>query len=347
MFEQYQRIKASYPDCLLFYRMGDFYELFFEDAVTASRELQIALTSRGKGPEGVPMCGVPWHASQSYIAQLLEKGYVVAICEQTEDPKQSKGLVARAVTQVITPGTVLDEANLESHHHNYLSCVYFHKDSEQPWALVWADISTGSWTGADFTKQEDLWQWVCKMAPREILLVGEITLPAQRFFEQVHQVKITDPLPLKRAQELLLFAQGVKDLNALGLAKKVSLTLACAELLRYLEKTKQCPISQLEPFAPLNLSRHLLLDEITERNLELFTCLNGQKGKGTLRYVLEATLTPMGGRYLDDLLHHPWREISPIMAIQGGVRFFENDEERQKIRALLKKCFDLERLSQR
>ncbi|MCR5813191.1 MAG: DNA mismatch repair protein MutS [Desulfovibrio sp.] len=353
MFEQYMRIKADYQDALLFYRMGDFYELFFDDAVTASRELQIALTSRNKSAgNDVPMCGVPWHASQSYIAQLIDKGYVVAICEQTEDPKdpKRKGLVQRAVTQIITPGTVLDSDNLQAEHHNYLGCVLSGKakSSDCLWAFVWADISTGQWTGTEFHREEDLWQWVQKMGPRELLLEQSTIPPKLRFLESVHLVRLNNQLSSENTNEILCQAQHVRSLDALGLKKKPTLAQACAQLLRYIEQMQKTSIDQLEAFAPLNLSRRMLIDDTSERNLELFTTLSGSKGKGTLHHLLKNTITPMGARKLEDLLHHPWREEEPILQIQSAVRFLaEDDCLRRDLRQALQGVFDLERLCQR
>lgn len=348
MLEQYQRIKAEYADALLFYRMGDFYELFFSDAVTASRELGIALTSRNKNAGmDVPMCGVPWHASASYIAQLVEKGFVVAICDQTEDPKnkQGKGLVARAVTQVITPGTILDTTNLEAGRHNYLGCVVHNGNT---FGFVWADISTGQWTGAEFTKEEDVWQWVLKMGPRELILSKSIGVPSNPFFAQVHVVRPNEDIHPTRVRAILCQAQHVRDLESLGLEKKPLLALACAHLLRYLEQTQQGSIDQLEAFVPLNLSRRMLIDDTTERNLELFTTSTGGKGKGTLRALLRTTITPMGGRMMEDMLHHPWRERESILAIQEAVHFFwADDAKRKRFREDLLVLADLERLTQR
>lgn len=352
MFAQYQSIKADYPDALLFYRMGDFYELFYDDAVTASKELQIALTSRNKSAgQDVPMCGVPWHAAQSYISQLIDRGYVVAICDQTEDPKRSgKGLVQRAVTQVITPGTVLESDTLEAERHNYLGCVLAQKSkgSENGWAFVWADISTGQWTGTEFHKEEDLWQWVQKMGPRELLLDKEITLPKLRFFDNVHLVRLATVMSPERTEEILCQAQHVHSLDALGLKKKPTLAQACAQLLRYLEQMQKAHIDQLEAFVPLNLSRRMLLDDTTERNLELFVSMSGNRGKGTLRHLLKTTITPMGARKLEDMLHHPWREVEPILETQSAVRFLaDHDSLRAALRKALQGIFDIERLSQR
>lgn len=171
MFEQYLRIKEQHPDALLFFRMGDFYELFFDDAELTARELQITLTSRNPHSEApVPMCGVPHHSVESYLTQLLDKGYRVAICDQIEDPKQAKGLVKRAVTRVLTPGTVLDDSNLRAKSHNYLGAVIW--DSEKlRGGLAWVDYSTGHWTGIEVKKEPELWQWATKIEPTELLIL--------------------------------------------------------------------------------------------------------------------------------------------------------------------------------
>ncbi len=170
MFAQYLAIKAEHPDALLFYRMGDFYELFFEDARTAARELQITLTSRNPANENpVPMCGVPHHAAENYLATLLEKGYKVAVCDQMEDPKTAKGLVKRGVTRVLTPGTVVEDSSLDAKGHKYLGAVY-QGEARDGGAFAWVDYSTGEWSGLFSKRIVDLWQWVLKLAPRELLL---------------------------------------------------------------------------------------------------------------------------------------------------------------------------------
>ncbi|MBD5648073.1 MAG: DNA mismatch repair protein MutS [Desulfovibrio sp.] len=349
MLEQYLGIKAEYPDALLMYRMGDFYELFFEDAATASRELQIALTSRGKdGGNAYPMCGVPWHAAQSYMAQLVDRGYSVAICDQVEDPRDAKGIVKRAVTCVLTPGTVLDDANLGGRSHNYLGAVCENASAGR-YAFAWAEVSTGQWSGVEFRKEADLWQWVQKLAPRELLVPEGLSLPPRCLLEGIRLVRIpVQHFEPKRAAERVLTAQGVQEAAALGLEGKETLMRACGGLLAYLEQTQKRDPEHLMPFRPLNLGRRLLVDEITERNLEIFVRLNGHRGKGTLRHTLDMTMTPMGGRFLEDMLHHPWRELTPIRRIQEAVAYFhDNDEVRAATRAALDKVYDLERLSTR
>lgn len=345
MFAQYKSIKKNYPDALLFFRMGDFYELFFEDAVTASRELQIALTSRGKsGANAAPMCGVPWHASQSYLAQLIDKGYSIAICEQVEDPKEKKGLVKRAVTQVITPGTILEESNLGAKNHNYLGAIFC--GMHDSCAFAWADISTGQWSGLEFKKQAELWQWVRKLAPAELLVVDGQRLPpnfSQDNIRLAHQPAIN--FELKHATEKLLQAQNVREPAALGLEGKPALIRACGAILAYLEQTQIRNPSQLMPFRPLDIGRRLIIDELSEKNLEIFITNSGRKGRGTLRQVVDDTITPMGGRLMEDMLRHPWRDIKIIQKIQECVTYFYmRDSLRDRLRQILGQIFDIERI---
>ena len=349
MFEQYMRIKAEHPDALLLYRMGDFYELFLEDAKVAARELQIALTSRSRDAENpIPMCGVPWHAVEGYVAQLIDKGYHVAICDQTEDPKAAKGLVKRAVTRVITPGTVLEDANLASKSHNYLAALC-PAAAGGAGGLAWADISTGQWSGVEFKREAELWQWAQKLAPRELLVPEGTEPPPRCILEGIRLVRMpAGQFELKRATERVVTAQGVREAGALGLEGKAELTRACGALLAYLGQTQMRNPDHLMPFAPLDLGRRLIIDDVTERNLEIFARLNGRKGKGTLRHALDDTMTPMGGRLLEDMLRHPWRELGPITRIQDAVAFFyADDARRDALREALKNVYDLERLSTR
>lgn len=354
MFAQYMRIKAEHEDALLFYRMGDFYELFFEDANTAARELQITLTSRNPGNENsVPMCGVPHHAAESYLAVLLEKGYKVAVCEQIEDPRTARGLVKRAVTRVLTPGTVVEDSGLEAKGHNYLGAIYW-DESENEGAFAWVDYSTGEWSGLFSKRLPDLWQWVLKMAPRELLTPD---LP-EEVFRLSDGVKMSGITPvrvpvktffdLKSGAEKIRKAQGVAELGALGLDNRASLVRACGALVSYLLQTQKHDLSHLKPFSPLSLGKHLVIDEISERNLEIFRRLDGRKGKGTLFHVLDFTVTPMGGRMLEERLRHPWRELGPIEETQSAVAHFAgNDVLRERLRKSLETVYDLERLSTR
>jgi len=350
MFEQYLRIKEEYPDALLFFRMGDFYELFFEDAETAARELQITLTSRNaKADARVPMAGVPHHSVEGYLGQLLEKGYRIAICDQIEDPRQAKGLVKRAVTRVLTPGTVLEEANLSAKTSNHLAAIVW-SSKEGAGGLAWLDYSTGQCSGLQSRKQEELLQWVEKIAPSELLAPEELPLPT-------HMEKrrgFLNRLPFKAyfdhaaARDKVLEAQGAKDLKVLDLQDKRELTQALGAILGYLMQTQKHSLEHLGQFSPMNLSRHLLLDEVTERNLELFRRLDGQTGAGTLWHVLDRTLTPMGGRLLQERLRHPWREIRKLeRTLDVVAHFHERDQLRSSLREQLRHVYDLERLSTR
>ncbi|MDL2285610.1 DNA mismatch repair protein MutS [Desulfovibrio sp. OttesenSCG-928-F07] len=354
MFEQYMGIKADYADALLFYRMGDFFELFFEDAKIVARELQLTLTSRNpKADDPIPMAGVPHHALEAYLPQLLEKGYKVVICDQIENPKEAKGLVKRAVTRILTPGTVVDESALQGKEHNYLGALYW--DSEKgSGGFAWVDNSTGAWSGLQSTKENELWQWVQKMAPKELLL-PEISGNKHRQPKSVNLENIlvlrmpySSYFSLKGATERVLTAQGVKEADALGLGAKPELTMACGALIAYLNLTQRSNTTHLLPFTPLNLSKHLIIDEVTERNLEIFNRLDGKKGAGTLWHVLDYTLTPMGGRLLEERLRQPWREQGIIQDNLAVVEHFVNEPEKlNALRELLKEVYDIERLSTR
>lgn len=350
MLEQYLGIKAEHPDALLFFRMGDFYELFFEDAETAARELQIALTSRNPGAaHPVPMCGVPYHACESYLSQLLEKGFKVAICDQVEDPRQAKGLVKRAVTRVLTPGTLVEDANLEAKEHHYLASLFWDAQADAG-GLAWVDVSTGECRGVQLRQHAQLWSWAGKLRPRELLLPDH---HASRPAVDGITARIT-PLPMRGffeaapARERLLRMQGIADPQVLDLEDKPQLVQAFGALLAYLEQTQKRELPHLTVLRVLHPGDFLLLDDVTLRNLEVFRRLDGGRGPGTLRHVLDQTMTPMGGRLLETRLHFPWKEIAPILYNQEAVAFFhEQDGLRRDLSGLLSAVTDLERIASR
>lgn len=350
MLEQYLEIKEHYPDALLFFRMGDFYELFFDDAEIAARELQIALTSRNpKADLKVPMCGVPYHAVQEYLRPLLNRRYKVAICDQIEDPKQAKGLVQRAVTRVMTPGTVVDQGSLQDKMHNYLAAVCFDSHRSQG-GLAWIDFSTGEWTGLSSKNESDLWAWMHKIDPQEIICPEGLLIPEQsmELTERITWLPEKAFFNIRRGQDLILEVQNVAGLEVLDLEDKPGLVRSCGALVAYLRQTQKQTLEHLAPFRPLQLNRHLIIDEVTERNLEIFQRLDGGKGQGTLWHVLDQTQTPMGGRLLQERLRHPWREIKPIQQTQSAVNyFFGQSDLRARVRPELDAVFDLERLSTR
>jgi DNA mismatch repair protein MutS len=350
MFEQYMQVKAEHPDALLFFRMGDFFELFFEDAEVAARELSITLTSRNPGSEAkVPMCGVPHHSVDSYLAQLLEKGYKIALCDQIEDPRLAKGLVKRAVTRVLTPGTVVEDLSLSAKTHNYLAALYWDADKGAG-GLGWVDFSTSEWSGLFSRREADLWQWAMKIAPREILLPPGKKIP-QQYFElgaQVTQLPSPSSFDLAAGSQAVLSAQNAPELATLDLADKPELVRALGALLGYLRRTQMTDSPPLGEFRVLDLSRHLVLDEVTERNLEIFRRLDGRAGPGTLWQVLDFTQTAMGGRLLESRLRQPWRELAPVERTLDVVDFlFRRDTLRQDLRRQLSDVRDMERLATR
>lgn len=350
MLEQYLRAKGEHPDALLFYRMGDFYEMFFEDAVTAARELQLTLTSRNPDAESpIPMCGVPHHAAEGYLAELLEKGFKVAVCDQIEDPKQAKGLVKRAVTRVLTPGTAVEEGNLRAKEHNYLAALYYNAD-ERAGGLAWVDFSTGEWSGLFSRDAARLWQWTVKIGPRELLLPDGLEPPREFPGDGVHcsHFPLKPHFDLTGGRDKVLKAQSVADLDALDVGDKPQLVRAMGALLTYLTATQMHDLGHLAPFKPVNLGRHMLLDEVTERNLEIFRRLDGRKGPGTLWHVLDHTITPMGGRLLESMLHQPWLDLAPIGDTQAAVAWLvEDGTRREALRTALNDIHDLERLTTR
>ena len=351
MFEQYFQIKEDYKDCLLFYRMGDFYELFFEDAEIAARDLQIALTSRSSpnADYRIPMCGVPYHAAETYLPQLLEKGHKVAICEQIEDPKEAKGLVKRAVKRVLTPGTVVEDANLAAKGHNFLAALFW-DEAAASGGLAWMDYSTGDWSGLSVTKINELWQWAQKMGPRELLVPDTVAVPESFALVDTHinRMPSRPAFDYASSRDRVMQVHNIADLAVVGLEKHKELTRACGALLTYLGQTQKQELTHLGQFKLLNLSKHLILDEITERNLEIFRRLDGRKGLGTLWHVLDQTQTPMGGRLLEERLRHPWRELGPISETLDAVEHFASrDSLRNEFRTALRDVYDIERLSTR
>ena len=349
MMEQYLKVKEEHPDTLVFFRMGDFFELFFEDAQIAARELQIALTSRNPGAENpVPMCGMPHHAIDEYLRQLLDKGYKVALCDQVEDPKQAKGLVKREVTRVLTPGTVVEDINLDAKGHNFLGALFW--DADLGGGLAWVDFSTGAWSGIQTRNEAVLWQWLVKMNPRELLLTESQSLPKglEDWQARLSRYPQKSYFDARSAADKIVRAQGVASLETLDLDDKPALTRCCGALLTYLELTQKRDLTHLAPFKPLDLSATLLLDEVTERNLELFRTMDGGKKRGTLRHVLDQTQTPMGGRLLETRMHQPFKDLASILPVQELVAYLhERDMAREDLRRLLDSVYDLERLCTR
>ncbi|SMP48212.1 DNA mismatch repair protein MutS [Anoxynatronum buryatiense] len=363
MMQQYQQIKEAYPDTLLFYRLGDFYELFFEDAQIASRELEITLTGRNCGKEErAPMCGVPHHSAQGYIDRLIRKGYKVAICEQTEDPAMATGIVRREVVRVITPGTVTDSSLLDEKQNHYLAAITL---TGLKWALAFADLSTGEMSvmiQPEESPVETLLNELGRIRPGEILAdaVDDTTLnnedgssPLQRFhkWSQEAGIFLTDA---RSYREMALSDRTYERLyrqfqrpETKAVLEQLSDTAmeTLAVLYEYIESTQK---RTLEHFTHIQLLEHqktMVLDLHTRQNLELTETLRDKQRKGTLLWVLDKTKTAMGGRMLRRWVEEPLLDATAINQRLDAVTYFlDHPLIRQDIRKLLQSVYDLERL---
>jgi len=369
MMRQYHAAKSRYPRHLLFFRLGDFYELFFEDAKTASRVLGLTLTARSKGPDAVPMAGVPVHNAETYLARLLRMGFSVAVCDQTEDASLAKGLVKRDVTRVVTPGTVVEDNLLDARKPNRLAAVL--PDAlEDPsgvlggvgLGLAWVDLADGRIQVQEFDAPAALTDELARLSPAECLLPESLTLPdveasARKAPAWLHRITCARS-PLKNAafdaretQARLKARFGVgaegaalKKLNAeLPLASR-----AAGALLGYLEEMHAGSAAHLRPPARVDPGEFLLLDEVALRSLELLETLRGRAFEGSLLWTLDRTRTAGGARVLREWLLRPLRRLEPLKARQNAVATLHSDARlREELRAALKEIADLERIAAR
>jgi len=348
MMTQYLGIKAQYPSCLLFYRMGDFYELFFEDAILASKALDIALTRRGKGKDGeeIPMCGVPAHASDHHLARLIRQGFRVAICEQTEDAssRQTKGPLMRDVIRVITPGTITEEGLLEASQNNFLTALVPSKGGAIGLASI--DISTGDFF-VESTPLSLLETVLARLRPGELLLPDSF-LKTPELYELFQDLKRRlTPLPSSRFDgqnglERLKDLYGVETLEAFGDFKPQEIA-ACGALVDYIRLTQKKDIPSLKPPKRLKEGGRLELDAATRRNLELHAALSGEK-RGSLLDVIDQTTTSMGARLLSHHLAAPLTDLKDLQKRLACVDcLYDNPPLIQALRAVLACCPDLER----
>mgnify|MGYP000900370183 CR=1 FL=1 len=351
MMEQYMSIKSQHTDCILMYRLGDFYEMFFEDAITASKVLEIALTGRDCGmEERAPMCGVPFHAIDSYIPKLIENGYKVAICEQLEDPAEAKGIVKRDVVRIITPGTIIDQNMLEEKSNNYLCCTYIDKG----FGMCYADISTGdlyvteSISLSDFdinsNKRFDLLkEEIFKINPSEIIsnaLTGVESIDST--------MSCLDILSYNEYKSLILKHFNVVSLDSFGLSDNNYAVMSLGMLINYLYKTQKTSLEQLNKLHFYNVGEYLYLDSNTRKNLELIETVRGKKGQGTLYNVLDYTNTAMGGRLLKKWIEEPLRNIGLINSRLDAVEELYNSVMvSNNMKEYLKTIYDIERLISR
>ncbi len=352
MIEQYLRIKSEYPDAILFYRMGDFYEMFFEDAQVASRELEITLTSRNKGDdESAPLCGVPYHAADSYIARLIGRGYKVAICEQTEDPKQAKGLVKREVVRVITPGTVVDADYLEAKSNNYLMAI---SPVDDRFGLALLDLSTGEFKAAYVEGFWSLMTEAWRNNPREIILpesfreTREFDSFKRALGERFINILSNAYFDPTSARESLAEHEHLTEEPDLGKPSREAVLGAAGAVLRYIRENNRSTLAHIKPINFLQVRDYMVVDETTKRNLELTESLIDGKVRGSLLGILDDTVTAMGARTLKQWLLYPVLNLKEIEHRLTGVEnLIERKMERQEVREALQAVYDLERLNTR
>ncbi|MBI2300794.1 MAG: DNA mismatch repair protein MutS [Armatimonadetes bacterium] len=353
VFRQWRELKQQHPGCLLLFHMGDFYELFEEDAEIAARALELTLTSResGKG-QRIAMCGVPCHALERYLTRLVKLGYHAAIAEQAEDPRFAKGLVRREVSRVVTPGTLTEETLLEARRNNYLVAL---ADAPQEYGLAVADVSTGDFRVTGFQgpdARRGLLEELERLAPAELLwpftLQSGAELRAEAEALLGHEVTVTSAgtTATRTAAERLCQHFGVAGLQGFGLDDRPLLVEAAASLLDYVYQTQRSAARQMVSLATYSTAEHMHLDPATRRNLELVATLrDGATGPGTLLGLLDATLTPMGARLLRGWLIRPLTRSGPIHDRLDAVACFHTDAlRREDLRTLLRSVADVERL---
>jgi len=352
MMRQYLSMKSEYPDAILFFRMGDFYEMFFEDAEIASRELEIALTSRNKGQEdSVPLCGVPWHSSQPYISKLIRKGYKVAICEQVEDPRDAKGLVKREVVKVLSPGLIDYPDTLEAKENNFLMSLALGREG---FGLGFLDLSTGELKLCQVANFDILIEEAIRNEPTEMLIPE--SFKKTRWHHRLRDT-FTTALFNYLSDSIYGFEQA-KALITSQLGEEASTSLfnndipraisAAGAILSYVKETQRINLGHIRSMLPYRVGDYMILDEATKRNLELTRTVMGGQKKGSLLGLLDETVTSMGGRKLRNWVSYPLLDPCQIRArLEGVSELKEKKIERKELRECLRKVFDLERLISR
>ena len=353
MMRQYYAAKEKLKDAILFFRMGDFYEMFYEDARIASRILEITLTSRQKNAENpIPMCGVPYHAADGYIAQLIEAGHKVAICEQVEDPREAKGLVKREVVRIITPGTILDTGVLKAKENNYLAAIY---PGKERLGLALLDHTTGEFFLTELSGPKTLERFkdeFYRFAPKEILIPPglEDQDPFYAFLRQEPTFLVEDQeewsFDYDLAYQTLLDQFQTSSLEGFGCEGLPAAIRAGGALIHYLRKTQGESLKHINKVTYYNTSDYMVMDQATQRNLELITSLDPLHPEGSLLAVLDQTVTAMGGRKLKNWLLHPLKDLATIEKRLSAVNTFYHDLiTRKQLRELLRGIHDLERLA--
>lgn len=352
MMRHYLETKEKYKDCILFYRLGDFYEMFFDDAKIVSRELELTLTGKSCGmEERAPMCGVPYHAADTYINRLVKRGYKVAICEQLEDPKLAKGIVKRDVIRIVTPGTNTDAASLDETRNNYLLCICY---TEHRFGMAFTDISTGEFLVTEVSSERKLIDEICKFMPSEIICNEALfmsSVPMEELRARLHFV-VTSLNPSyfddEQAKNVIRRHFNVQTTDALGLSEFETGTIAAGAALLYLQDTQKTDLSSILYLTPYHDSSYMILDASTRRNLELTETLRDKEKRGTLLWVLDHTQTAMGARFLRLQIEQPLIDPQKISARLDAVNSLkEGMIGREELREYLTSVYDLERLMTR
>ena len=355
MMQHYLQTKEEYKDCILFYRLGDFYEMFFDDAITTSRELELTLTGKDCGQaERAPMCGIPFHAAETYIARLIEKGYKVAICEQVEDPKQAKGMVKREVIRVVTPGTVMESNLLEEKKNNYIMSVY---KNGIYYGLAVCDLTTGDFKTTQIKEQNNfatLLDEISRYSPAEIvvnLMMYESSIEISKIRERfpMYISKLEDENFEPDMPEVFKEKYEVVDENEQKLEQiedKLFCIAASNGLLNYLKQTQKNNLEYIRKIHIYNTMHYMNLDVNARRNLEITEKLRDKSKKGTLLWVLDKTSTSMGGRLLRRWLNDPLIDVNRINERLNAVKELKEDIIlRGDVVESLKKVYDIERLA--
>ena len=349
MMQQYMETKKEYKDCILFYRLGDFYEMFFDDAITASRELEITLTGKNCGlEERAPMCGVPYHAVDSYLSRLVEKGYKVAICEQVEDPKQAKGIVKREVIRIVTPGTNIDSLTMDETKNNYIMSIVY--DAGR-YGVSIADVSTGDYFVTEMDSENKLFDEIYKFSPSEIVCNEALYVSGIRLEDLKNRMHVAvssldawyfDEELCKKA---LTEHFQVASLESLGVADYDCGVIAAGALLQYLIETQKTSLAHLTHLTRYSTGKYMVLDSSTRRNLELCETLREKQKRGSLLWVLDKTKTAMGARLLRKYVEQPLIDKEEITRRLDAVEELQKEAiSREEIREYLSSVYDLERL---
>lgn len=349
MMQHYLKTHEEYKDCILFYRLGDFYEMFFDDAVLVSKELELTLTGKSCGlEERAPMCGIPYHAVETYLTRLVKKGYKVAICEQVEDPAQAKGMVKREVTRVVTPGTTVNAQALDETRNNYILCIAYMDDS---YGLSAADVSTGDYFVTEVDSERKLLDEINKYQPSEIICNEAFYISGIDIEDMRHRLGIVvyslDAWYFsdETAQRTLTEHFHVKDLSGLGLTDYESGVTAAGALLKYLYETQKNSLANMVTIHPYTTGKFMIIDSSSRRNLELVETLREKQKRGSLLWVLDKTRTAMGARTLRSFVEQPLIEQDEIEERYDAIAEFNgNAITREEIREYLNPVYDLERL---